>query len=142
MSPLGQVLADNWPWLLGALLTAMLAYWWWDEREDAESAGETVDGITDRMESVTGGALSGFRALVVGLVGIGGTVAIEFMHLASDLNGLLGGVPFLVGYLLYGLLSWAGIEFGLATDTLGFAFLLILVIALMVWYGNREADSA
>jgi hypothetical protein len=134
----------NWPWLVGALLTALLTYWWWDERNshDHQSAGETVDRVTSRAEKATGGALSGVRALLVGLASIGMTIAVEFLQLAGELNELLGGVPFLVGYALYGVLSFVGIEWDISPEVLGFAFILILIIASMVRFGQPGGERA
>lgn len=137
-------LVDNWTWLVGALLAALLTYWWWDERGEHEnqSPGETVDRVTNRAESATGGALSGFRALLLGVASIGMTVAVEFLQLAGELNELLGGVPFVVGYVLYGGLSLVGINWDISPQVLGFAFLLILLIAGMVKFGQPDGDSA
>lgn len=137
-------LVANWPWLVGAGLTALVTYWWWDERNSHEhqSAGETVDRVTSRAESATGGFLSGFRALLVGLASIGMTVAVEFLQLASELNELLGGVPFVVGYALYGGLSFVGIRWNVAPTVLGFAFILILIVAGMAKFGQPGGDRA
>ncbi|NEU56752.1 hypothetical protein [Halorussus sp. MSC15.2] len=137
-------LADNWTWLVGALLAALFTYWWWDERNEHEhqSPGETVDRVTSRAESATGGALSGFRALLVGLASIGMTIAVEFLQLAGDLNELLGGVPFIVGYLIYGGLSFVGIEWDISPQVLGFAFILILLVAAMAKFGQPGGDRA
>ncbi len=139
-----EFLMANWPWLVGALLTALLTYWWWDERNSHEhqSAGETVDRVTSRAEKATGGALSGVRALLVGLASIGMTIAVEFLQLAGELNELLGGVPFLVGYTLYGVLSFVGIEWDISPEVLGFAFILILIIASMVRFGQPGGERA
>lgn len=138
------ILVANWPWLVGAGLTALVTYWWWDERNSHEhqSAGETVDRVTSRAESATGGFLSGFRALLVGLASIGMTVAVEFLQLASELNELLGGVPFVVGYALYGGLSFVGIRWNVAPTVLGFAFILILIVAGMAKFGQPGGDRA
>lgn len=138
------LLADNWTWLVGALLTALFTYWWWDERgsHEHQSAGETVDRVTSRAESATGGALSGFRALLVGLASIGMTVAVEVFQLAGELNELFGGVPFVVGYTIYGGLSFVGIEWDVSPEVLGFAFILILVVAGMAKFGQAGGDRA
>jgi len=138
------LLAENWTWLVGALLAALLTYWWWDERNEYEdqSPGETVDRVTNRAESATGGALSGFRALLLGLASIGMTVAVEVLQFASELNDLLGGVPFVVGYVIYGGLSFVGIEWNVSPQVLGVGFILILVIAGMAKFGQPGGDSA
>lgn len=137
----GQFLIDNWTWLLGVLLTGLVTYWWWDERSEAESAGETVDRVTDRAESATGGALGGFRSLVIGVLGIVGTVIVEMMQFAGELNQLLGGIPFIIGYFLYGVISWAGISLNLEPHTLGFAFVLLFFMAAIVRFSNGMEES-
>lgn len=133
---LGEFLAANWVWLLGALLTALLAYWWYEERQEAESPGDTVDRVTDRAEGATGGLLSGVRALLIGLLSIAVTVAMELTGLATDLNALLGGVPYFFGYVIYGVLSYFGVYLGLDRRSLGFLFILIFISAAFVKIGN------
>jgi hypothetical protein len=130
------LIMENWMWAIGALLAGLITYWWWDERGDAESPGDTVDRVTDRAEAATGGTLSGFRALLVGLASIGMTVAVEVLQLASELNEMLGGVPFVVGYTLYGGLSFLGIHLDVAPQVLGVAFILILLVAGMAKFGQ------
>jgi len=137
-----SLIMANWMWAVGALLAGLIAYWWWDERGDAESPGETVDRVTDRAEAATGGTLSGFRALLVGLASIGMTVAVEFLQLAGELNEMLGGVPFVVGYVLYGGLSFVGIEWDVSPQVLGFGFLIILLVAGMAKFGQPGGRSS
>ncbi len=142
MNAVGAFLVDNWLWLLGSVLTALIVYWWWDERQDARTPGETVDRVTDRVEAATGGAADGFTSLVIGLVSIGSTLAVEFLGMAGELNEALGGVPFVIGYLLFGALSLVGIQLDVEPTTLGFAFLLILVIAAMARFGTGDGRTA
>lgn len=137
-----EFLAENWTWFLAALLGSVVTYWWWDERDPDATPGETVDNVTDRAESFTGGVLSGFRSLIVGIAAIMLTVSAELMGLAADLNALLGGVPYLLGYLAYGALSFFGVTIGLERQTLGFAFILILVVAGLVKFGNGADGGA
>jgi len=139
---LGDFLTENWVWLVGALLTALLAYWWYEERQEAESPGETVDRVTDRAEGATGGALSGFRALVVGIASIATTVAMELLGMAADLNALLGGVPYLVGYAVYGVLSFFGVYVGMDRRSLGFLFILIGISAAFVKFGGESSGRS
>lgn len=135
-------IVQNWTWLVGALLAGLFAYWWWDERNshETQSAGETVDRVTNRAEAATGGLLSGVRSLIVGLAGIGMTVAVEFLHLTSELNEMFGGIPFVIGYVVYGVLSWAGLNWDVSPQVLGFAFILILIVAGMARFGQGQPE--
>ncbi|QZX98730.1 hypothetical protein [Halobaculum rubrum] len=137
-----SLLAENWLWLIGGGLLALIIYWIADEAGDAADRVETVERVTDRAERATGGVLSGTRALLVGFVGIGLTAAGEVLGLAAVLNELLGGVPYLVGMLLYGGLSLAGIYVDVRPSTLGIAFVIVFLVVSMIWIGNRDGRAA
>ncbi|MFC6785416.1 hypothetical protein ACFQFH_05665 [Halobaculum halobium] len=137
-----SLLAENWMWVIGATLFALIAYWAVDEGRDADDRVETVERVTDRAENATGGFLSGARALLLGFAGIGVTVAGELLGLATALNELLGGVPYLVGMLLYGGLSFAGVYLDVRPATLGIAFLIVFMTVSMMWIGNRQGRAA
>jgi hypothetical protein len=141
-SNLLSLLAENWLWLIGGGLLALIAYWIADEAGEAADRVETVERVTDRAENATGGLLSGTRALLLGVAGIAITTAGELLGLATALNELLGGVPYLVGMLLYGGLSFAGVYLNVRPETLGITFLIVFLVVTMMWVGNRQGRTA
>jgi hypothetical protein len=133
------MLSRNWELTLGGVVLLALAIWTFQEREEGDSAGETVDSVGSRAEGAAGGILSGTRALLLSLLAIVGTVVAEVMQLFNDLGSLIDTAPLLAGHLAYGLLSVFGVELGIPRERLGIAFLGITVIAL-IW-GVAEARS-
>jgi len=145
MNLIGLV-ASNWLWATAAVLTALLTYWYAEERGETNEAAETIDRVTDRAEAATGGVLSGFRALVLGVLGIALTALSEMFNLFAAVDELAGGLfvefPFFVGYVLYGALSIFGVSVGIDQRTLGFGFILLLVISVLLYVGHRNNAEA
>jgi len=135
-----QPLLENWVAVLGIFLTGMLAYWIYDEAEEAADAEDTIRRVTDRAERATGRTVRGSRALTVGIFGVFMTAAVELLGFAAELNGLLGGIPFVVGSVVVTALGFLGIAGAFSTTTYGYAVLLVLLGAAFVRYGN-EANS-
>lgn len=119
--------------VLGVVSVALDYY-----REDERDLEEAARSTGERAEKVTQSAARGSRLAVVGLAGLGMTVAMEMLQFAADLNAILGGAPVLVGHLLFGVLTFAGLSgaIPLTVQQLGFAFTFVTVIALILRYGS------
>lgn len=129
------------PLLVAGALGALLVAWWFvDEYRDAGDAEEAARGAGQRAQAATEAAARGSRYAVVGLAGLGASLAMEALHLASGLNEVLGGAPVIVGHLIYGVLSLAGIAGAIPFDKelAGFAFAFITAIALILRFGDDD----
>ncbi len=136
-----NLLMNNWEFAIGLLAVGSLAYWWFDEREDSDSAAETIERVGSRAETVTGGIVGGFGSLLVVFASIGLTIGGQLAETGMMLNELLGGIPVIVGHMLFGLLTFAGLSgaIPLSVQQLGFAFVFITTIAVIARYSNAEA---
>jgi hypothetical protein len=137
------VLADNWLIAIGLFALALVLYWTFDERSDTSSAGETIEKVGERAEVVTNGFLGALGSLAVVGASIAIAIGSQLLELGVALNDLLGHIPFLAGYLVFGVVSMLGIEGRLPVSQmqLGWIFILILVVGLIAKYGG-EAEEA
>lgn len=134
-----STLSSNWELVGGGLVVVALLYFVFDEREEGDSAGETIDSVGDRTEGAVGGLLSGTRALLLSLVAVLGTVFAEVLQLFNDVSRMIDTAPLLAGHLAYGVLSIFGVELGIPRSQLGIAFIAVTVIALL--WGTAAARS-
>lgn len=137
------VLADNWLIGIGLFALALVLYWTFDERGETSSAGETIERVGERAEVVTNGLFGAVGSLLVVAASIALAIGTQLLELGAALNDLLGHVPFLVGYIVFGAISYLGLEGDLPITQmqLGWIFLLILVVGLILRYGD-DAEEA
>jgi len=95
---------------LGFLTAGMLAFWWFDERDQTENVAETVERVGERARVVTGGLFGGLGSLIVVLVSIFVTIGNELVMSFTELVPLIETAPALVGQVLLGLLAMANME--------------------------------
>lgn len=139
------LLVANWLLLVGLFSIGLLAYWVFDERDDADSPGDLVEGVGERAEAVTAGILDASSSLLLVLASIALTVGAELLGTFAALNEMLGHAPFVVGYGLFSVLTFAGLGgyVPLTFSQLGMACIIILIVALFVRYGpDGRANSA
>lgn len=134
-----STLSSNWELVGGGLVVVALLYFVYDEREDGDSAGDTIDAVGDRAEGAASGILSGTRALLLSLVAILGTVFAEILQLFNDVSSMVDTAPIIAGHLAYGILSVFGVELGIERSQLGMAFIAITAIAIL--WGTAAARS-
>jgi hypothetical protein len=138
------LLLDNWMLLIGLFTVGLLAYWLLDERGDADGAGDLIERVGERAESVTAGFLDATGSLVVVIASIGITIGAQLMETFGALNEVLGHAPFVIGHGLFALLTFAGLEgyIPLNVVQLGMAFIVITIVALVVRYGPDGSRSS
>lgn len=136
-------LAENWMLLVGLFTVGLLAYWVFDERDDAGSPGELVEGVGERAESVTAGFLDATSSLLIVLASIALTIGAELLQTFGALNELLGHMPWAIGYALFSVLTFAGLGgyLPLTFSQLGMACIVIAIIAVVVKYGPDGSGS-
>ncbi len=122
--------------IIGLAALGTLAYWYFDERQQTETAAETVENVGSRAETVTGGFVGAIGSLLVVVASIAVTIGTELMSSAGQLGDLLGNAPLLVGHVLAGVLGYLGISGLLSVQQWGFAFILVTIVALFLKYGD------
>lgn len=129
--------AENWMLALGLFAVGLLAFWVFDEREDADTPGELVEQVGERAETVTAGFLDATGSLLVVIASIGLTIGAELMGTFAALNELLGHMPFVIGHGLFILLTFAGLEgwIPMTKIHLGIGALVITIVAVIVRFG-------
>ncbi|WP_435065949.1 hypothetical protein [Halobaculum sp. EA56] len=137
------LLASNALTAFGLLGLGMLAYWVFDELEEAEDKAELIERTGERANQTVGDIGGSGRALL--LVG-GSTGAMLASELAATL-ALFEGLPFLLGHLVFGILTFAGLGgyIPLTVYELGLAFVAITVtssLALIRYRSTGGASSA
>lgn len=90
---------------LGAV--GMLAFWVFDELEDAADKADLVERVGGRAETVTGGVVGGFGSLVVVVISIFMTIGSELARTGGELAPLIQAAPAVAGEVVIGLLAMA-----------------------------------
>lgn len=137
------MLVENWMLVVGLFSLGLLAYWIFDERDDADSPGDLVEGVGARAESVTAGVLDASSSLLLVLASIGITIGAELLQTFGALNEMLGHAPFVVGYGLFSALTFLGLGgyIPLTVTQLGMLAVVIAIVALFVRYGPDGEPS-
>lgn len=133
LSDIAGVLADNWLAVSGLVLLFFVAYWWHDERQDADGPSDTIMNVGERASDSVGMGLGAISALAVVvmtiLIGIGQQLA----YLAGFATELIANAPVISGELMMtavGVLTLNG-----ALNISATQFALFGVIVALVGYG-------
>jgi hypothetical protein len=105
-----SLIAEYGWYVIGFLTVGMLAFWWFDERDQSENLAETVERVGERARVVTGGLFGGLGSLIVVIVSIAVTIGNELVMSFTELVPFIETAPALVGQVLLGLLAMANLE--------------------------------
>lgn len=89
----------EWLYAGGLLLAAAVAYYYVDERKEAESAADTAQRVGDRVSNLTGGLLSWTQALVLSGFAIVLSLGGQFFDLVDLVVQLVNAAPVTAGTL-------------------------------------------
>lgn len=129
-----DLLLTGWPVIVGLLGVGLLAFWWFDERDDNDRWEDTVERVGERAQAATGGAVGAFGSLVVVIFGIAATIGHELVMSLAELSGPVAEFPALVGGAGIGLLGTIGLS-GIVPIK-GWQFgVIVLVVLLLASYG-------
>ena len=146
---LKDLASAGWGLLSSNLLTAfglvglgMIAYWVFDELEDATDKADLVERTGERANQTLGDVGGSGRALI--MVG-GSTGAMLASEIAATL-ALFEGLPFLLGHLVFGGLTFLGLGgyIPITVYELGLAFVGVTVVsslALIRYRSNKYSGS-
>lgn len=135
--------AEHWLTTIGLLAVGVFAYWYFAaRRESAGGAANTASAFMRRAERGFGETFGAVTSILIGVLAIGVTISGELMRLGVMLNEALGGAPVLVGHLVWGVISWAGLAGYVPLDptTAGWLFLAVTVVALVLQYSDAGED--
>lgn len=123
---------------IGLFGVGLLLFWWFDERNDSNSAAETVERVGGRAETVTGGVFGALGSLAVVLVSIALTIGEQLLMTAGELGDLVGQAPVVLGHIAVGVLAWVGLSgmVSLSASQFGWLFVVITLIVLFMRYGR------
>ncbi|MBB6645073.1 hypothetical protein [Halobellus ruber] len=131
---------SKWLLIIGGVLTLIVAYWFIDEYvlDDTDEVNQAAKNVGERARGATESAARGGRFAVVGFAGLGVSLAMELLQLAGELNAILGGAPVVIGHLIFGAFTLAGLQGVIPFDKqiAGFFFIFVTAIALILRYGD------
>lgn len=128
--------------LIGLLGVGLLAFWWFDEREEDDRWEDTIERVGERAESVTGGFVGAFGSLVVVAVSILATIGNELVMAIGDLAGPVSMFPALVGASLIGLLGTVGLSGIVPIEAWQFGVIVLAVLILASYGVVRRRGAA
>lgn len=130
LNALGMLAQYGW-YAIGFLAVAMLAYWWFDERDQTDNIADTVERVGARAEVVTGGIVGGLGSLIVVLVSIFVTIGNELVLSLNQLAPWIQMAPAMVGQVLLGLLALANLQgyVPLKPWQFGTAFIAVVLVS-------------
>lgn len=134
---LGEFVIGNWMFLIGLLGLGVLTFWAADAYEEEQSLSGFVDEFGENAEEGLTESVGAVGTLVVVGTSIAVSLGNEMLMLASQLSGLIGDVPVVVGHVLFGILVFLNVgTFGLNQSQLGLAFIVITIVALLLRFGG------
>lgn len=128
-----ETLTANWELIIGLLAVGLLAYWWFDERGDSNSAADTVERVGGRAEVATGGVVGAFGSLVAVLASIALTIGTEISQAGMMVNEVLGGFSALAGHFVFAIVTFLGVGgyVPISVQQLGFVFVVVTIVVLL-----------
>lgn len=131
--------------LLGVatVVAALIALSFVIEYIDERDAGVAAVTTGQRARSATERAATAGRYGILGLAGLGASLAMEMLQLATGLNEILGGAPVILGHLLFGIITFLGLEgvIPLSKMMLGWTFVTITIVALILRFSDDGGDD-
>lgn len=135
VNALGLLAQYGW-YVIGFLTVGMLAFWWFDERDQTENAAETVERVGERARVVTGGLFGGLGSLIVVIISIGVTIGNELVMSLGQIAPWVMEAPAVTGQVLLGLLAMANLEgyVPLKPWQFGTVFIAVLLVTVLLKY--------
>lgn len=120
--------------LIGLFLTGMLAYWWFDERDERPGAKGTVVGVGNRADNALAGFMGAAAALVLVLISIVSSIGLELANTLGYLVDPIAAAPSVTGEIVISILALAGlggvISLSLAKWVGIFAAVMVVALAI------------
>jgi len=144
MNAIGDIfgaLANNWMATGSAVLLFFVAYWWVDEKDNADGPSDAIMNVGERASDAVGmwtGAISALAVVMMTiLIGLGQQLA----YLAGFLTELIANAPVIAGELFVTLVGAMSISGVLNISMVH--FVLIGVVTALVGYGwhNRASQG-
>ncbi|MCO8254547.1 hypothetical protein NKF26_12110 [Haladaptatus sp. AB618] len=129
-SMLGGYLA----YIVGFLAVFLLAYWTFDERDQTETWGDTIERVGERSTSATGGLIGAAGSLTVVLIALVSTIGTQLTESGMRIVELISTDPVLSGGVatgLTGVFNNAGIVSLSTVQLLG--IVAVFLIAGTIW---------
>ena len=92
-----SMLLGNWKYVVGFLGVFLIAYWAFDERDQTETVGETIERVAERSQSATGGVVGAAGSIAVVVIATVSTIGSELVMSGMRIANLVGTDPVLSG---------------------------------------------
>lgn len=134
ISQLMSLLGDYWMQLIGLGLLGLLAFWYFDERNDTDGASGTIFAVGERADNALAGVLGAASALILVVTSILSSIGVELAQTLGLLVDPIAQAPTLAGQLVTGFLSIIGlagvVSMPLTAWVTVFAVILLAAVAL------------
>jgi hypothetical protein len=135
-----DLLVQYWEYIVGFLAVFLLAFWTFDEKDQSDSIGDTVERVGERATSATGGVVGAAGSLAVGIIAVMSTIGDELVMSVMEIVGIVGGDPVLAGGVATGLLGAGGLSGAVAIKPWQFVVVVLgLLVIGVIW---REQSAA
>lgn len=134
-----NLLMSNWLLLLGFGTVGVLAYWYFDEKDEDSGRSDAVVGVGERTDSVLGGLFGVLGALFVVGVSLSITIGTQLAELVVMMLDLAGASPLLAGQIVTSIIASLGLS-GLVSMPAGH-FIAIALIVIVVTVAIRKRQQ-
>lgn len=141
INALGLLLA-GWPIVVGLIGVGLLAFWWFDERQESDRWEDTIEKVGERAQAATGGAVGAFGSLVVVVFGVAATIGHELVMSLAELSGPVAEFPALVGGSAIGLLGTLGLSGVIPIEAWQFGVVVLALLVLASYGVFRRRGAA
>lgn len=136
-----DVLMQYWEYIVGFLAVFLMAYWTFDEKDQSDSIGDTVERVGERATSATGGVVGAAGSLMVGIIAVLSTIGDELVMSLMEIASILGGDPVLAGGVATGFLGLGGLGGVVPIKTWQFAVVVVLFLSIgVIWRENSATN--
>ena len=136
-----EMLLQYWGYILAAMILVALAYWAYDEREEADRAADTTRKVGSRASRAVGGLVG---VLVAAVLAIGNTImqtGMELSELAVPLFEFVGANPEASGGLMVTVLGWLGIRGTIGISGPQFVGVALLIVGTAIAIAAYRAEK-
>lgn len=135
-------LMGYWEYITGFLALFLLAYWTFDEKDQSDSIGDTVERVGERAQSATGGVVGAAGSLMVAIIAVMWTIGDELVMSGMQIAGMLGTDPVLAGGVISALAGTVGLAGIVTVKAWQFGLFAVAVIAVGVIWRTRQNAPA
>lgn len=140
-----EMLLQYWGYILAAIVLVTVAYWAWDEMEEADRAADTTRKVGSRASAAIGGFVGVVVAAILAIGNVIMQTGMELSELAMPLFDFVGANPEASGGLVVTVLGWLGIRGTIGISGIQFVGVALLIVgtavAIAAWRAEKMEDG-